>query len=240
MAPIDNGDMDAGFAGQFGGAQLREHASASQRTGTVALRFERGRDVADYAPKVRFFVTVGSHESINIGEEQEPIGVDRGGEQRAEFIVVAEGAFEFADGDTVILVDDGHDTQCEQLRESVLQIAVAYRRCKIVTREQKLGYDLFAKKYTLVGVHEPALPDGGTGLHAGNVGGTLTQRESGHAGGDCARGDNQVFVMRKIELIDETTQKVDVDPAARGNEAGSDFDYDAHSVIAKDDVPSCR
>src|SRR5579863_3780003 len=79
-------------------------------------------------------------------------------------------------------------------------------------------------------MHEPALSDGSAGLHAWNVGRTLADREARHAGRDCARGHDEIFVSGKIELIDDAAQQADIDISVRCNQAGSDFDDYAHSL----------
>jgi hypothetical protein len=37
-------------------------------------------------------------------------------------------------------------------------------------------------------------------------------------------------VAREIKLVDDVTEQVDINPPAWGDEAGSDFDDDAHGV----------
>ena len=92
------------------------------------------------------------------------------------------------------------------MRERVLQVAVADWRGEIIAGEQQLRYDFLSEEEPLVGVHQLALPDGGAGLHARHVAGTLLKREARHARGNRTRGDDQVFVLGKIELVDNTAQ----------------------------------
>ena len=64
----------------------------------------------------------------------------------------------------------------------------------------------------------------------GNIAGTFLQRESRHARRDRARGHDQIFVLREIELIDHAAQQVDIDLPAGSNKTGADFDDDSHNV----------
>src|SRR5580700_4135682 len=79
-------------------------------------------------------------------------------------------------------------------------------------------------------MHELALAHGGAGLHAGYAGGALVQAQPGHARRDGAGGDDQVFVLAEIELIDHRAQQVGVNLAAGSDEAGADFDDDSHAI----------
>ena len=176
------------------------------------------------ALQARLLAAIGNQESVNIGQQQQPVGFDGRGQQRTQFVVVAEGAFQFAYRDAVVFIDDRHHAQREQFCQCVLQIAIAHGRGEVVAREQQLRDDFLAEEQALVGVHQLALADGGAGLHARDIAGALSSDEARHAGGDRARGDDQVFVFREVELIDHAAQQVDVDLPAGGDETGADFD----------------
>ena len=54
--------------------------------------------------------------------------------------------------------------------------------------------------------------------------------ETGHARSDGAGGDNQIFVFRKVELVDHSAKQIDIDLSPGGNKAGADFYDDAHKL----------
>ena len=60
MASIDDGDVDAAFGRQLRSAELRDHASTSQRAFAVALRFDRGSELAYHALQTRLLAAVGN------------------------------------------------------------------------------------------------------------------------------------------------------------------------------------
>ena len=197
----------------------------------VAEIFHGRSQLAHGAHELRRFTAVGNVETIDVGEEEQPIGLHGGGEQRTEFVVVAEGAHQFADRDAVIFVDDGNDAQLHQFVQGILQILVAEGRGEVITRQQQLGYDFLSEEELLVGMHQQALADGGAGLHARHAGGPVVEAQVRHAGGDRARADDQVFVAREIELVDQRAHSFFVDPPAGRDQAGSDFDDEAHCSV---------
>ena len=146
MPAIHDGHMNSAFACQLGGAQFGNHASASQRALAVALRFKRRSQFAHHALQPGFLASVGNQQAIDIGQQQQPVGFYGGGEQRTQFVVVAESAFQFADADAVILIDDRHHAEREQFGERILQVAVAHRRGEVVARKQQLRDHFLAEK----------------------------------------------------------------------------------------------
>ena len=52
-------------------------------------------------------------EPVDVGEQHQQVGADHGGDARGEPVVVAVA--DLAGGDGVVLVDDGHGAQLEQL-----------------------------------------------------------------------------------------------------------------------------
>src|ERR1019366_385024 len=68
------------------------------------------------------------------------------------------------------------------------------------------------------------------GLHAWDILGALLQVEARHARGDCSRSDNEVFVLREIELIDYAAEQVDINLPRGSDKAGADFDPHSHSL----------
>src|SRR5216684_2174600 len=118
IAAVDNCHADSGVAGHLCGAQFRTHSAAAQLAVAIAQSFHLRSELANSSQHSRT-LSIGNIEAIHIGEQQQPIGFDRSCEERAQFVVIAEGAFQFADGNTVILIDDGNNAQAQQLVKSV-------------------------------------------------------------------------------------------------------------------------
>jgi hypothetical protein len=59
--------VDPGLAGEFGGAQLGQHAATAQGTFTIALRLEGGGKFPNHTLETWLLVAVWNHESVNIG-----------------------------------------------------------------------------------------------------------------------------------------------------------------------------
>ena len=95
---------------------------------------------------LRLLSSVGNKEPIHIRKQEQPVGFHCCGQQRAQFVVITESAFEFAHRNAVVLVYDRDDSQAQQLRERVLKIPVANRRGEIVTGKQQLRDDLSCRK----------------------------------------------------------------------------------------------
>ena len=177
-----------------------------------------------YGAQQRGLLAVGNIEAVHIGEQNQPVGLDRGGQQRAQFIVVAESAHQFANRNAIIFIHHRNHAELEQLVQRILQIAVADGRSKVVAREQQLGHNFLPEKKLLVGVHQQALADGGAGLHERHGSRPLAEAEMSHAGGDCSRADNQILVAGKIELIDQGPHARGVDASSGRDQTGTDFD----------------
>ena len=64
-----------------------------------------------------------------------------------------------------------------------------------------------------------------------NVAGTLLQIKARHARGYGPRSDDQVFVLREIELVHHATEQMNIDLPSRSNETGADFYDHAHLVL---------
>ena len=82
-------------------------------------------------------------------------------------------------------------------------------------------------------MHQLALTDGSTSLHAWHVAWPIPQIEAGHASGNRARSNDQVFVLRQVELIDHAAQQINVNLPAGGNQAGTDFNDHSHKFSVR-------
>src|SRR5437763_22313 len=200
IASIHDSDPDAGITGHFCCSQLRAHASTSELAVTTAHRFHCEGQLA-YGPNQLRALPIWSVEAINVGEQQQPVCIDRSGEECTQFVVVAECAFQFPHRYTVVFVCNRHHAQTQQLIERVLQVLVTRRGGEIIARKQQLGDNLFPEEELLVGVHERALSDRRTGLHEGNARRPFFQAEVRNARRDCARADNEKLVLWQIKLV---------------------------------------
>src|ERR1700733_4645830 len=176
MPPIHDRHVNSALAREFGGTQLRNHAAAAQRTLAVALCFERRSKLANHTLQAWLPAAIRKQESVYIGQQQEPVGFHRTRQQRTQFVIVAEGALQLAHRHAVVLVHDGYNSQREQLCQRVLQITIARGRSEVVARKQQLRNDFLPKEQTLISVHQFALANRGTGLHARNIVWTFLQR----------------------------------------------------------------
>ncbi len=108
MTAVNDRHVDAPFAGVLCGAQFGDHATASLGALTVALRLELRREPADDALDLGFLAAIGNKESVDVGQKQEPVRLYRCRQQGAEFVVVTECAFQFANGNAIVLIHDGN------------------------------------------------------------------------------------------------------------------------------------
>ena len=80
-------------------------------------------------------------------------------------------------------------------------------------------------------MHQHTLADRGTGLHLRHTAGLAGKPKVRHARGYCSRAHNQVLVAGEVELVHERPHTVGIDASTRGDQAGSDFDDKAHSLL---------
>jgi hypothetical protein len=105
---------------------------------------------------------------VHVGQENQQIGMDQGGHQRREPIVVAEP--DLVGGDRVVFVDDRHGAEVEQLGQSSVGVAVVRAPGDVVEREQHLSDRPTVTRETGgVPADELSLPDAGRGLLGGQV-----------------------------------------------------------------------
>ena len=135
MPPVPTPDGPGGSDGDRGEVLLRPHDRDQARP--VAA----GRAVV---------------EAVDVGEQDQQVGVDEVGDQRGEPVVVAEA--DLGGGDGVVLVDDRHDAELEQLGEGLVGVAVVGAPGHVVDGEQHLaGHDAVPGELLLVAVGQQAL-----------------------------------------------------------------------------------
>ncbi len=102
--------------------QLGDHpAGAVAGARRVGHRLDLGRDLADFRnqPGRLVLARIGGVEAVDVGEQDEGVGADHGGDAGAETVVVAEA--DLVGGDGVVLVDQRHRAPPEQRRQSVVR-----------------------------------------------------------------------------------------------------------------------
>lgn len=86
---------------------------------------------------VRKFPWVLVVECFDVSHEEEVVCVDHGGGDGGEGVVVAK--FDLRDGEGVILVHNGNDTEGECFGKCVLRVEILRSFCYIVSGEKDLG-----------------------------------------------------------------------------------------------------
>ena len=132
---------------------------------------------------LRVAVGVAGVQAVDIGEEEEVVGIAEGGDVRGECVVVAE--FEILHGDGVVLVDDGDDIAREERLEGALRVEVLRAVHQVVEAHQHLRDGLAHRgEEVVVHAHEADHADGSHGLFARQVRWFgLLEEESGNEGG---------------------------------------------------------
>src|SRR5207248_427006 len=66
---------------------------------------------------------VGRVEAVHVGQQHQQVGLDEGGDQGAQVVVVAD--LDLLDGHRVVLVDDRQDAEAQQGQQRVARVEVA-------------------------------------------------------------------------------------------------------------------
>ena len=111
----------------------------------------------------RVALGVGGVEAVDVGEEQELVGLDHLGDPGGEAVVVAEA--DLGGGDGVVLIDDGDAAEGEQGGERGAGVEVAAAVLGVLEGEQELGSDeAVGGEGFGPGLGQADLTDGGGGL----------------------------------------------------------------------------
>jgi hypothetical protein len=156
----------AAARGALGGEDFGEHAAAPDVAARAAGHFfQLGVAGARLAHQRRggFLARVGGVEAGLVGHDDEGVGFDQVGDQRAQGVVVAKA--DFFGGDGVVFVDDGDDVEFEQGAQGRAGVEVAAAIRHVFVREQHLrGVQAVAAKAAFVHLYQAHLADGGGGL----------------------------------------------------------------------------
>ena len=135
---------------------------------------------------------VGGVETVNVGQNQQQVGVHQVGNQRRQAIVIAEDSADFVHGHHVVFVEKRHHTQLQQTLEGVANIKVGLAIGQVANGEQRLGHgDAVDGELLLIYLHQSALPHGGGHLPGAYVPGNRTYSPQGGAPDSNGPGGHQ-------------------------------------------------
>ncbi|TWH30681.1 sugar phosphate permease [Isoptericola variabilis J7] len=162
----------------------------------------------------------GVVQPVDVGEQHHGVGAHEVGHERGEAVVVAEA--QLVRGDGVVLVDDRHDAEREQLVERALRVAVPHPAHGVLGGEQHLPdpQPVLRERLGVPG-DELALPEHGRGLHGREVPGPRGEPERADARRHGARGDEHHLAAVRAsgrEHGHERTQRLQVEVAVRARE----------------------
>ncbi len=141
-------------------------------------------------PRGRIAARIGGIESVDVGEQHERIGADHLRHARGEPVVVAEA--DFLGRDRVVLVDDRHRAERQQLLERCARIEMAAALFGVVGREQDLrDRDAVLAERLLIGVREADLPEAAAACFSSSFKLAAGQAEMPAADRDRAGGDDR-------------------------------------------------
>ena len=231
-----------GCRGNGRGLYLSVHAARTHAGPSVAGDFiDVLVDVVD--DRDDFGIIMGPRivrvEAIDIGQEDEQVGVDEAADHSRQRVVVAD--FVFIDGDDVVFIDDGNDAHVEHRQQGVAGVHELAPVLGIHAGQQDLADDLavFAEE-PFIRMHEDALADGGEGLLFPYRPGPVVHVERRHAGIGRAGADEDHLLPLVLE-IRQFPDQVFHTPIVQfsrsmGNGAGPDLDDDAFLLA---EVPAC-
>ncbi len=125
--------------------------------------FDRGVNLFDDGN--RFWICLAEifNDAVNGGQNHQQIRRQQRGDERGQFVVVAE--FDFRERHRVVLVDDGYDATIEQCDQRIARVEMTFVMFKVFVREQHLCDDEPVRgKKLVVGRHQSRLADSGASL----------------------------------------------------------------------------
>ena len=234
-APCDDGGGSA-ECGAFGGGHFSVHAAGADAAARAARHaFEVGM-VGRYGRNqfgLRIFARVAVVQAFLVGQKDKGVGFDEVGHECAEGVVVAE--FDFVGGHSVVFIDDGDDAFGQQGLQGAAGVEVAGAVAQVVVREKDLGgADAVRSERVFVGLGDAGLSDGGGGLQLVDGGGAFAPAQPFDAFGDGTAGNEDGLHALFAQFGDLRRPAVECGLvyafAARGNEAGTDFDDEGADV----------
>ena len=169
-----------------------------------------------------------------VGQDDQGVGLDQIGDQRAQGVVVAE--LDLVGDDGIVLVDDRHHAQAQQSRQRRTRVQIAFAVGQVGVGQQHLrGTQLVGAETGFIDLRQAHLADGGASLQFVDIGGTALEAEAQHALGDGARADQHNFLAKRAQAGDLGRPARNggvVQPAAVvGNQRRADLDDDAGGFL---------
>ena len=159
-----------------------QHASTTTRHG-----IELGVAGAPFVDQlgIGIFAGVFVEQAELVGEDDQSVGFDQVGHQRAQGVVVAKTDFVGDNG--VVFVNDGHHAEIEQRSQGATGIEVALAIRKVIVGQQDLcGVQIMSFELGFPGLHQPHLTNGGCSLKFSAV----AQGELSNPAGSCLQPQN--------------------------------------------------
>ena len=191
------GDHRAGARG--GRAARRQHlgqhatlADRGARTAGHRLQRRIARLHHRQQHRLRVLARVGAEQAALVGQDDQHIGFDQIGHQRAQRVVVAK--FDLVVDHRVVLVDDRQHAVLEQRQQGGAGVQVTLAVGQVGVRQQHLraGQAVFAQ-LGLVDLRQTHLADGGRGLQQVDVARPTRPAQPLHALGNGATGHHDHF-----------------------------------------------
>ena len=169
-----------------------------------------------------------------VGEDDQRIGLDQVGHQRAQGVVVAE--LDLVGHHRVVLVDDRHHAEAQQGGQGGARVQIAFAVGQVGVGQQHLrGAEAVRAETAFVDLRQAHLADRGAGLQFVDVGGARFEPQAQHAFGDGAGADQHHFLAQRAQGGDLGGPAGDggvVEPAAVvGDQGRAHFDDDARGGV---------
>ncbi len=182
--------MRAAVRRALGGQHLGQHAAGADAAARATRhRFQRG--FAGLGMRNEFGLGILARirvvQATLVGQDDQRVGFDQVGDQRAQRVVVAQADFIGHDG--VVFVHDGHDAQTQQRKQGAARVQIAVTVGQVFVGQQDLrGAQAVFREGGLVGLAQSHLAHGRRGLQLVHDGRALAPAQARHAFGDGAAG----------------------------------------------------
>ena len=159
----------------------RTHGAA-RATGHLLQRRVAGLHLGQQH-RVRIASRVGREQTVLVRENDQPVGLDEVGHERAQRVVVTH--LDLVGGHRVVLIDDRHHAQRQQRLQHGACVQVTPAVSQVFMGQQHLrGLDAVALEGVLVGLGNAHLADGGGSLQLAHLARPLLPAQPFHAFGD--------------------------------------------------------
>lgn len=171
-------------------------------------------------------------EPVNVRKQHQKLRPNTGRDSGGESVIVAN--LDLLCGDGVVFADDGQDPQGQKPLQGIMEVGFPVGVLSVRTGDQQLCHRVaIPGEQLVVGVHQFALANGGSGLLGGNIPGTLRQVELAHAHGNGTGGDQNDLVPGVFQIAEDLAKTFDPgnvqSAGGMGQRGGADLDNDSHS-----------